>query len=59
MIKYFIGSHDGPFKIDKDEIEKAEFVGIKKIKSEIKSGKRKFTQAFLEGFKRFCETRGL
>ena len=57
MVKFFSGIHNGPFKIDLKELEKVEFVKIGKIKRDIRLTTRKFTPAFLEVFRKFCEVK--
>ena len=59
IITVFSGNSNGPFKTKNAEIEKAEFVKIEKIKADMKLEKRKFTPAFLEAFRKFCEVRGI
>ncbi len=59
LVTIFTCNHDGPFKPDEREIEKVEFVKPGKIKREIRLYTRKFTPAFLEVFRKFCEVKGL
>ena len=59
LIKIFSGLHDGPFDYNKEEIEIGEFLKVGKIKREIRLTTRKFTLAFLEVFRKFCEVKGL
>ena len=59
MIKMFTGVHDGPFNFNKEEVEEIEFVKIGKLKREIRLFTRRCTQTFIEGFRRFCEIRGV
>ena len=58
-IKMFVCTHDGPFKFDKEEIDTVEFVKIGKLKREIRLFTRRCTPGFQEGFRKFCEVKGL
>ena len=57
MIKIFVAKNNGPFKLEKKEIEKAEFVNVKNLKEEIKSREKKTTPAFRIVFEKFCEAK--
>lgn len=46
--------HNGPFKIDKEEVSKFKFFEINEIKKMIKKNRKKFTPWFLEEFEFFC-----
>ncbi len=59
MIKMFTCVHDGPFNFNKEEIEEIEFVKIGKLKREIRLFTRKCTSTFQEGFRKFCEIKGI
>jgi len=59
LITIFTCINDGPFNHDEREIEKLEFLKPGKIKREIRLYTRKFTPAFLEVFRKFCEVKGL
>ncbi len=59
MIKMFTCIHEGPFNFDRVEVDEVEFVKIGKLKREIRLFTRKCTPGFLEGFRRFCEIKGL
>ncbi|MBI4895740.1 MAG: NUDIX domain-containing protein [Candidatus Aenigmarchaeota archaeon] len=58
-IMIFLTNHNGPFKVDDNEIEKIEFVKIGKLKREIRLYVRKFSPAFERVFKKLCEVKGL
>lgn len=58
-IKTFFAKYDGPFTINKEELEQTEFVKPGRIKREIRLYLRKFTQDFHFTFKRLCEVKGL
>ena len=59
LVKIFICNNEGPFKPDPREIDVIEFVKPGKIKREIRLYTRKFTPAFPEVFRKFCEVKGL
>ncbi len=58
-ITIFTGKHDGPFDIDKIELETVEFVKIGKLKREIRLYKRKVSPTFELVFKEFCRIKEL
>jgi len=51
--RLFLCFHEGPFKIDKEEVESACFFSSKRIEDEIKKGKKKFTEGFKISFKKY------
>ncbi len=59
LVSIFLGCCDSGFKPDNKEIEEIEFVKTSKIKREIRLYTRKFTPAFIEIFRKFCEVEGL
>ena len=59
MITIFTGLHEGPFKFDKNEVQRIEFAGIQKLKEEIRSGKKNVSPAFSEVFKKLCKEKSL
>lgn len=42
----FLARYDGPFKIDKKEVEKIEFWSVEKVQETIQKGKVNFTKGF-------------
>ncbi len=59
MIKMFACVDGGPFNFNKEEMDEIEFVKIGKLKREIRLFTRKCTPGFQEGFRKFCEIKGL
>ena len=59
LVTAFSGMSEGPFNPDPTEVEAVEFVKVGRIKREIRLSTRKFTPAFLEVFRIFCEVNGL
>jgi len=48
---------DGPFEIDKEEVESVEFWPVEKIQKEIEKGEKKFTDGFKISFSKYLENK--
>ena len=47
--------YNGPFKIDREEVDLVKFFSIKAVEKEIKKGKMKLTEGFKISFKKYIE----
>jgi len=53
--RLFVCFYEGPFKIDKKEVEWVRFYSPEKIEVEIKRGKKKFTEGFKLSFQEYLK----
>lgn len=51
----FLTAHDGPFRLDQNEVEQTEFVPPDEIKIFLETGTRRFTQGFIKSFEHYLD----
>lgn len=53
--RFFVCHYNGPFSVDKEEVESIEFWSPKKISKEIEKGEKQFTDGFKISFQKYLE----
>lgn len=53
--RLFVCRENGPFKIDKNEVESTDWLSLKKINNEIEKGEIRFTEGFMISFQNYMD----